>query len=443
MKGKPAPGVVVALRLSEPGPQDGPSLKSKTDQEGNYRITGVPSGTYHIAPAAPGFAVAGTKDLEERTIVVIAGETVENIDFELLRGGVITGKISDAEGRPIIEEQIFLMNSDSNDPGSDSLRGGFLTDDRGVYRMFGIAPGRYKVAVGQGQFFMSPGRKSFTQTFYPDVSEMSKAGIVEVTEGSEVSNINITVGRPTHTFAVSGKVIDGENGQPIEGARFRLQWNTEGRRVSFGGNAARSNSKGEFKLENLTPGKYSIYLAPQMGINSGSGRAEFEIVDQDVSGLIVKTATGGASLTGVVLLENPEDNVALSKLHQLHVYAFIQNSPGLASSSAISSDGGFSFNNLQPGFLHISVGDPYRGIIKGFYVARIERNGIVEPRGMEVKSGDRITDADNESSVFSRLRLPEEAEARAKLRHEAEAAKTETDLKPCQNVAGVQLPFAP
>jgi hypothetical protein len=51
--------------------------------------------------------------------------------------------------------------------------------------------------------------------------------------------------------------------------------------------------------------------------------------------------------------------------------------------------------------------------------------------------------AEKESSVFSTLRLPDEAEARAKLRQESEVAKTEIELKPCQNVAGFQLPFAP
>jgi hypothetical protein len=49
--------------------------------------------------------------------------------------------------------------------------------------------------------------------------------------------------------------------------------------------------------------------------------------------------------------------------------------------------------------------------------------------------------SENESNVLSKLRLPDEAEARAKLLHDAEAAKIETELKPCQNLTDYRLPF--
>jgi hypothetical protein len=50
---------------------------------------------------------------------------------------------------------------------------------------------------------------------------------------------------------------------------------------------------------------------------------------------------------------------------------------------------------------------------------------------------------ESESSVLSRLRLPDEVEARTKLHQQAEVAKTEIELKPCQNVADFLLPFTP
>ncbi len=36
-------------------------------------------------------------------------ETIENIDIELKRGGVITVSITDSSGRPLLEEQVDLM----------------------------------------------------------------------------------------------------------------------------------------------------------------------------------------------------------------------------------------------------------------------------------------------------------------------------------------------
>jgi hypothetical protein len=48
---------------------------------------------------------------------------------------------------------------------------------------------------------------------------------------------------------------------------------------------------------------------------------------------------------------------------------------------------------------------------------------------------------ENELNVLSRLRLPDEAEVRAKLRQEAEAGKLQAEFKPCQNVTEFHLPL--
>jgi hypothetical protein len=43
--------------------------------------------------------------------------------------------------------------------------------------------------------------------------------------------------------------------------------------------------------------------------------------------------------------------------------------------------------------------------------------------------------------TLTKLRLPDEAETRATLRREAEEAKIEIELKPCENVVDYQLPY--
>ena len=65
-----------------------------------------------------------------------------------------------------------------------------------------------------------------------------------------------------------------------------------------------SNAQGEFFAEGLVPGKYQIYLFQEM--NNADLRADpltFEIVDQDVSNVVLKLSKG-ASLTGVVVIES-------------------------------------------------------------------------------------------------------------------------------------------
>src|ERR1700682_3966369 len=101
-KGKPAPGVVVGMRSSQPAQFD-PTFKANTDQDGYYRINDVPAGSYEVAPVAPAFVIADVNNPRGQTVVITESENVVGIDFELVRGGVITGKVIDADGRPVVE----------------------------------------------------------------------------------------------------------------------------------------------------------------------------------------------------------------------------------------------------------------------------------------------------------------------------------------------------
>jgi hypothetical protein len=153
IKGKGAPGVLVVMMESGNFSGWNPNRpRATTDHTGNYRITNLPAGTYHVSPITPALVVEN--DQANKPIVIADGETLEDINLSLVRGGVITGKITDSEGRPLIEEQVTV---DSIDDQSGRTAFNVMmvfrdstvpTDDRGVYRAFGLRPGKYKVSVG-------------------------------------------------------------------------------------------------------------------------------------------------------------------------------------------------------------------------------------------------------------------------------------------------------
>jgi hypothetical protein len=402
IKGKAAPGIVVGLRTSQPATPYEPSSRATTDQEGRYRLADVPAGTYQVAPAAPAFVVSDINS-RSQTVVILEGENVEGIDFALVRGGVITGKVTDGEGRPVIEERVSLFSA--NQPSNPRVPTPQIypitssqTDDRGIYRMFGLTAGRYRVAAGAGAngfFYDAIGRgPSYKETFYPDVTDPAKATVVELTEGSEATKIDITLGSAAQTFAAGGHIVDGESTQPVAGIRLGLQLIVDQQRRSYVSANIISNSLGEFRVENLTPGKYGIFVQPQPDSDVRSEAVTFDILDQDVSGLVVKTSKGGASLAGSVVIENTDDRTVLATLAQLRVQGYIQNqagSPSMGHTASISFDGSFFLNGLESGAAYLSLGAQDRNLLKGFVVSRIERDGIVQPHGIEIKTGDQIT----------------------------------------------------
>src|SRR5258708_7944986 len=112
LKAKGAPGIIVVLRSPDSRGLQTPSYKGTTDQDGNYRITNVPPGNYQVVPVAPAFVVSGLGGpgrLEGKSLIITEGENIDDVDFTMIRGGVITGKATDSEGQPLIEEQISLV----------------------------------------------------------------------------------------------------------------------------------------------------------------------------------------------------------------------------------------------------------------------------------------------------------------------------------------------
>jgi protocatechuate 3,4-dioxygenase beta subunit len=395
IKGKPAVGVMVVAndpRVETFGGRKGP--RAKTDQTGNYRIASLPAGNYEVSATTPALVPAN----QSESLVVSDGEQVEGINISLVPGGVITGQIKDADGEPLIGEQVRIepvheeLPRRLNQHVMQRLYSDNATDDRGVYRAFGIPPGKYRVAVGRSVPGMGGPREYYKEMFYPSVSDAAKATIIEVKEGSETTEVDIVVGRPVGTFKVSGQVVDGESGKPVASVRFGtrqridLADGSSSSSGSMGGEV--TNANGEFKVENLTPGKYTIYTAPSEGSDAPSASVSVEVVDRDISNLIIKT-TKGSTLSGVVVADGNQGLSVLSGLRICAVTEGLERTFSSPMSSTIANDGTFTINAVRSGpvrFWLCAFSDD-RG---EFEIVRVERNGIPQPNTLNVKEREHV-----------------------------------------------------
>ncbi len=401
IKGTAAPGVTVVLLPPDFLPQQKPVARATTDEEGRFRLTGVAAGRYNVMPVTPVFVVPSEGDMgmPGKSVTIAEGEVVENIDFTLTRGGVITGRITDADGRPVIGEHVQLAYAGDNGMRRVGFFNPFMyeTDDRGVYRIYGVAAGRYTVSLGfdKNSRFIDPRSRPYPRTFYPGVKEESAATVIEVTEGSEATNVDIALGRPSEAFRATGRIVDAESGKPVPNISYDYSpmFSDAGPAGIMGGGGARSDAQGNFQLEGLTPGRYAAFTTPFGNENDYySEPAVFEVTSGDVNGLEIKVHHG-STISGVITVDGTDERTVLARLPQLQLGAHVETRgtiiPNFVTPSRIGADGSFHISGIRPGKARISLsGYPP---LKGFSILRIERDGVEQRDGIEVAQGEQVS----------------------------------------------------
>ncbi len=398
--GKPAQGVSVALyRLENPFTR-APSSRATTDGEGNYRLTSLPAGRYNMVVLAPAYVgeSEGIFGGPSKIVSVTEGETIEKLDFKLRRGGVITGRVRQDDGSPAVAERVQL-----NPAGVQSESRGFYTnnpfmyetDDRGVYRLYGIAPGKYTVsvgeAVGEGSVrFGFGGRGYYQRTFHPDTTDPAKATVIEIGEGTEVTNADITVGRKARSYVVTGRVVD-ESGKPVAGKEVgHGALVNEGNDMGGMGWDSLSDSEGRFRMDGLLPGRYAAFVWTDGNAEGYSDAVKFEVTDGDISGLEL-TFRRGASMSGVVVIEGTSDPAVLARVSQLSIAVGVE-ARGLAAPNygtvKIAPDGTFRATGLRPGKARVySAAYPPP---PNLTLSRVERDGVPQ-REIEIAAGAHVS----------------------------------------------------
>ncbi len=398
-----AAGIPVMLTPNTNRWNEKPVAQATTDASGFYRLENLPAGSYGVVPVAPahvvpqelGYGTAG------KPVTLAAGENLESIDFRLEPGAVITGRVTDADDRPVIEESISLKKIDEKGEIDKSFRFfsfEFRTDDLGVYRIFGVPAGRYLVGVGydekSGMIRVGGGSNYYAQTFHPDVRDEARAKPVEVRGGEEATGIDIKLGRSSRSFSATGRFVNAQTGDAVVGVRYAFGTvHEDGKYIGgFGITGAVTNARGEFRLDGLLPNRYAIFLAPD---NAGSDfygePARFEVREGDVSGVEVKVSRG-ASVSGIAVIENPKPAIR-ARIMELGINAYPFAPTELTAprfgSNRIAANGTFRVAGLRPGKYRFSFGG--YPPVKGFVITRIERDGVELQGGtLDVAAGDAI-----------------------------------------------------
>jgi hypothetical protein len=406
--GKPLPGVVIGLQPAAGGGV-GPSIRQSTlraqsDADGRFKFTDVAAGNYQISTFSPLYAQAEDSILfPARQITLNDGENLVDIDLPLVRGGMVTGKITDSDGRPLLEQYIQLDRLDAQNnvmPYRPSTSGMLQTDDRGIYRAYGVKPGRYRVSAGEGNgaMFRSYGRRTYPRTFHPDAADAQRATIIEVREGSELTGIDIKLGLSPNTYSIVGRAVDADTGEPVANLNIScISIDPNGRMAMPAGRNV-SGPNGEFRIDNIGGGRYSVvagsdYATPA-GTSGFSDPLMVEVQSGDVTGIELRIKRGG-SMTGVVVLEGAADPTVQARLAQQRIMVFVMNEGGALSIPSaqqlkIGPNGSFRVDGVRPGKVMLSH-QSERNANGAFSLVRIERDGVVQSGGVVIGPSEQVT----------------------------------------------------
>ncbi|HEX7318243.1 MAG TPA: carboxypeptidase regulatory-like domain-containing protein [Pyrinomonadaceae bacterium] len=385
VEGRPATGVRVWPAPASPADRDplrAPRSASVTDAEGKFRLTGVPAGTYSLAVA--GAYVVRASD-RAKAVTVKDGQEAGGFELTLERGGVITGRVLDAEGQPLIGARVSSHVLRESAPRLNVVLtyNSAETDDRGVYRLYGLPAGRYTISLTPR---LPPGAGGPPPvTYYPGVTDESKAESVEVKAGDEKEDIDITLGRRDDTFSVTGRVVEDETGKPVPGIGCDY---AELNRLAQGPPpGCKTDAKGEFRIERVRPGRYVMFTVAEPGGDFYSEPTAFEVASGDIQGLEVKVRRG-STITGTALVEG-NDPAGRAALSQLTVLATQQGEPSVrgAARATIGADGKFLIKSVKPGKVTFIITSYPR---QDFTLIRVEQNGAEQARGIDVVAGEPV-----------------------------------------------------
>jgi carboxypeptidase family protein len=204
--GQPVPRAAVSITAS--GKTDR-RVSVNTDEEGNFRAEGLDAAAYVVSASAPGYVFRPRNEPGARR----AGFNYigEVVTITMLKGGVITGRVVNAAGEPVVGVPVTAERVRDEDgrplpaPEKAAASSQRQTDDRGVYRWYGLAPGSYVICAG-GSSGLSTRPTPFEGRMLVCHPSAPRVAAAEVTApGGEVSGIDIRY-RVERGYVISGKI---------------------------------------------------------------------------------------------------------------------------------------------------------------------------------------------------------------------------------------------
>jgi protocatechuate 3,4-dioxygenase beta subunit len=297
-----------------------------TDANGSFAFAALPAGRYSLSASKPGHVTVSYGQRRPGpgrpgTPIQLGDGQKLQVALQLPRGGVITGAVLDENGEAVpgtpVRALRYVMQS-----GQRVLQSGGAgsTDDRGIYRIFGLQPGEYIVAAtprnsgpsmdleratvelaemrarldetartgrgggAQDRVLMeriaalrtqaahsdepTPG---YAPVYYPGTTQPASAATVAVNAAEEKMGVDFQL-QLVPVARVEGVVVNSNGPAP---RNVQVSLLSAGQAVpGVGTSSTRADANGRFRFSNIAPGQYILVARGTLAEGRGGGRID-------------------------------------------------------------------------------------------------------------------------------------------------------------------------
>ncbi len=375
-----------------------------TDNDGHFEVKKVVAGRYrffasHIGYLEQTYQAKGTERGQGAMLSLISGQEITDVLFRLVRAGVITGKVVDDTGEPMIGVNVTVLHKPSEEELEDAgprakkaemtITSAGHTDDRGEYRIFGLKPGEYYLkaiettndpfmgqnsAMGQERMVLQALGSQFAPMYFPGALQLDQAQVVVLQAGEEMQ-ADFAM-RRIKLVEVAGRVMGADGAAE---SRAFVHLSAPGAEDWFTGLGTSTDSKGDFSIKGVPPGSYHIIASTYDRGTQHSTQRKIEVGESNIDSLVLNLS-GGATIRGRVVGGNSRaQERAMVVLEPTAEEA--ETEPGFKE---VEKDGSFELQGIHDGSYALAVyGFDLGSIVKSAHIG----NEDAFQKGVQVEDG--------------------------------------------------------
>ena len=380
---------------------------TRPDAEGRFVFENLIPGAYIVMATAPGYidqSMSLGNPLQWPRYLIGA-----DVSISMVKGGVITGLVTNPKGEPMVGVPVHATLASS---GAAAMLGVFSgsgtseTDDRGVYRIYGLLPGQYIVdAGGKGAFgqFSASGFDMDVPTYYPS-SNRDTAVPVSVRSGDETTGIDIKY-KGVEGHSISGVVLGNIEASAASGAITILLAHATTASILSMEVAGVADPRRAFSFNGVADGEYDLFASYLTNPNDNAliGTKRVTVRGGDLTGIELRLSPLG-SIAGTITLDpiKPEDKCDKRGSQVIETILKLPlDAPKKAGSQALTAmfsglgqlndKGEFTLRNLEAAKYRFDIKLPS----DNWYIRAINLPASAAPGAWQgtvaIKSGDRLS----------------------------------------------------